>query len=286
MLKVTPGRSRACCWGRNTAASMAQTNHRLDINLLHPAGEGRLVVIRPSIRAEGSGWEARCIVKVAALGVVVPGIADGGQRADLGAGDHHRIALDPGFGGHELPVGAGDNEPLQRPVLSHQAAADVRELQSNRIAADLHRFVHRPRVLQLASDLAAPATTNHFSGPSLATRPPPTCENFSRTALPLIFIDSYTGPEYSSLRRQTLAIAIPVSRSPSGALLCGCTSLGSPISMVTAIPVRGNESTAACPSRTSGLLLIFCSAGSWTTKNGKSPSLQSLRQSLISVSIT
>src|ERR1039457_1012875 len=160
ILKVTPGRSSPNCTGRNTPARTAQTSHRLGINLLNLAGPQAgesipssaarfhrrlplhtLVFIRPSIRAERRGGEARRIVEIAALGVVVPGVAHRGRRANLGARDHHRIALDPGFRGHELAVGAGDGEPLQRPVFGYEAAAEVRELQSNGIARDLHRFV-------------------------------------------------------------------------------------------------------------------------------------------------
>ena len=41
-------------------------------------------------------------------------------------------------------------EPLERPVLRHQAAAQMRELYAYRSALDGHRFIHRPRVLDVA----------------------------------------------------------------------------------------------------------------------------------------
>jgi hypothetical protein len=44
--------------------------------LLH----GALVFIRPPIRAEGSGGEARRVIEVAAFEVIVPGVAHRGQR--------------------------------------------------------------------------------------------------------------------------------------------------------------------------------------------------------------
>src|ERR1035437_4681566 len=98
-----------CCHGRCAASTRGS---RSGIR------KRDLVFIRPPIRAERSGGKARRIVKVAAFGVIVPGVTHRGRRDDSGAGNRHRIALDLGFGGHELSVGAGDGEPLQRPVFA------------------------------------------------------------------------------------------------------------------------------------------------------------------------
>src|SRR5450759_3003233 len=127
-----------CCQGRcapRTRGSRRGTRIR-NVVFIRP-----LVVIRPTIRAERSGREAGRIIEVAAVGVIVPGIAHRNRRTDLRAADPDHIALDLRFSGHELPVCARNREPLQRSVLGHQAAAKVRELHTNRVARDLHRFV-------------------------------------------------------------------------------------------------------------------------------------------------
>jgi len=117
-------------------------NRNLLPRLLRRQGEGQqeekrnyAVCIHRAIDPCGKERRAalpRC--KDCSLRVIVPGITHRDRRADLSARDHHRITLDLRFGGHELLVGAGDREPFQRPVFGLEAASQVRELQSNRIA--------------------------------------------------------------------------------------------------------------------------------------------------------
>jgi len=66
------------------------------------------------VRAEGRGLQARGVIEVGGVGVVVPGVADGDWLGDAGAGDNDGIAIDISLGIDELLVGAGDLEPVRR----------------------------------------------------------------------------------------------------------------------------------------------------------------------------
>ncbi len=56
------------------------------------------------VGAEGCGGESSGIVKIGSLGVVVPGVADGGGGGDFGAVDYYGVAFDGGFGFDEVAV--------------------------------------------------------------------------------------------------------------------------------------------------------------------------------------
>src|SRR5271157_4113264 len=90
----------------------------------------------PLIRAEWRRGQPGRVVQVAALGVVDPGVTYVLRHGDVPSADYHGVAVDLGLGVLKLPVGAGHLEPLERPVLRYQTAAEVRELDANRRALD------------------------------------------------------------------------------------------------------------------------------------------------------
>jgi hypothetical protein len=48
-----------------------------------------------------------------------------------GGGDHYRIAIDPRGSIDEVPIGAGDLEPLQFAAFGDQPSSDMRELNAD-----------------------------------------------------------------------------------------------------------------------------------------------------------
>jgi hypothetical protein len=64
----------------------------------------------PGVCAEGWGEKARCVVEIAALRIVCPGVSDCGRCGDHGAGYVESVAVDGGVGWVEAPVGSSDPE--------------------------------------------------------------------------------------------------------------------------------------------------------------------------------